>query len=345
MERCKEKTASQMEFQGRATMTYGHRNGSDRVPVIPTGTATAQGKEAPQGERLNRRAAEMHVGVLQWVVLLTACTALLIGCGTKTALSSGNVATASSASTSSGSPASTSATPNFSPAPGVYNSAQTITISAATAGATIYYTTDGSTPTTSSPKYTGPIVAGSSATIKAISSASGYANSVPATAAYIISVPGTTTTAATKTVTISDATTGATIYYTLDGSTPTTSSARYTGPITVDSTVTIKAIAIAKGYTPSAVGTVTVSDPSMQQAASPTISPGAGTYLRALMVTISDSTPGAVIYYTINGTVPTTSSARYASAIEVTSTTTIQAIAVAAGYANSPVASATFTMN
>ena len=326
-------------------MTYGHRNGSDRIPVIPTGTATAQGK-APQAEPLKRRAAETHVGVLQWAVLLTACIALLIGCGTKTTLSSGEVATSSSASTSSASPASTSATPNFSPAPGVYNSAQTITISAATPGATIYYTTDGSTPTTSSLKYTGPIVAGSTATIKAISSASGYANSVPATAAYIISAPGTiTTTTATKTVTISDATTGATIYYTLDGSTPTTSSTRYTGPITVDSTVTIKAIAIAKGHTPSAVGAVTVSDPSLQQAASPTISPAAGTYLRALMVTISDVTPGSVIYYTTNGTVPTTKSTQYTSAIDVTSTTTIQAIAVASGYANSPVASATFTMN
>ena len=327
-------------------MTYGHTNGSDRVPIIPTGTATAQGKEALQGEPLNRQAAETRVGVLERVVLLTACTAVLIGCGTHTASPSSELGTTSSASTSSGSPASTSATPSFSPAPGVYTSAQTITISAATAGATIYYTTDGSTPTTSSPKYTRPIVAASSATIKAISSASGYANSVPATAAYVISTPGSiTTTTATKTVTISDATNGATIYYTIDGTTPTTNSTRYTGPITVDSTVTVKAIAIAKGYAPSAVGAVTVSDPSMQQAAAPIISPAAGTYLRAQMVTISDSTPGAVIYYTSNGATPTTSSAQYTSAIPVTSTTTIQAIAVAAGYASSPVASATFTLN
>jgi hypothetical protein len=49
------------------------------------------------------------------------------------------------------------ATPAFSPAPGAYNSTQTVTISCATSGAAIYYTTDGSTPTAASTKYTAPI--------------------------------------------------------------------------------------------------------------------------------------------------------------------------------------------
>ena len=58
-------------------------------------------------------------------------------------------------------------------------------------------------------------------------------------------------------VTISDASPGVTIYYTTDGSAPTTSSPRYTGPILVLTTTTIKAIAVAPGWSPSAVGSAT----------------------------------------------------------------------------------------
>jgi len=58
-------------------------------------------------------------------------------------------------------------------------------------------------------------------------------------------------------VTINDTTTGATIYYTNDGTTPTTGSAVYNGPITVISTETINAIAAATGYSNSAVATAT----------------------------------------------------------------------------------------
>jgi hypothetical protein len=62
-------------------------------------------------------------------------------------------------------------------------------------------------------------------------------------------------------------------------------------------------------------------------------------------VTIADATKGAAIYYTTNGATPTTSSAKYPSAgIKVTTTETIKAIAAAAGYTNSAVASATYTL-
>src|SRR5262249_885832 len=59
------------------------------------------------------------------------------------------------------------AAPAFTPAPGTYASAQSISISA-TSGATIYYTLDGSSPTISSSVYTGPIPVTSATTITAI---------------------------------------------------------------------------------------------------------------------------------------------------------------------------------
>jgi arabinogalactan endo-1,4-beta-galactosidase len=82
-------------------------------------------------------------------------------------------------------------------------------------------------------------------------------------------------------------------------------------------------------------------------AAAPTFSPSSGTYTTAQTVTISDTTAGATIYYTTNGTTPTSASTVYSSSIAipaVPATETIQAIAVATGYTNSAVASAVYKM-
>ena len=78
------------------------------------------------------------------------------------------------------------ATPAFSPAGGTFTSAQTVSISDATAGATMYYTTNGSTPTTSSTPYTGPITVSATETLKAIAVASGDTNSGVASATFTI---------------------------------------------------------------------------------------------------------------------------------------------------------------
>ena len=77
----------------------------------------------------------------------------------------------------------------------------------------------------------------------------------------------------------------------------------------------------------------------------PTFSPAAGTYAEAQEVTISSATPGATIYYTLDGNDPTTSSDVYSSAIEIDETTTIKAIAVKDGMNDSDVAEATYTID
>ena len=159
-----------------------------------------------------------------------------------------------------------------------------------------------------------------------------------------ISPAGGTYTAA-QTVTLSDSTTGASIYYTLDGSTPTNTSTLYSKPFTVSATTTVNAIAAdPPSYLNSSVATATYTI-NLPAAATPTFSPIPATYTSAQSVTLSDSTTGAAIYYTTNGSAPTTSSTLYSAPIAVSATTTINAIAVASGYSNSAVATGTYTIN
>lgn len=86
-------------------------------------------------------------------------------------------------------PPPSAATPQFSVASGQYTSAQIVSLFDATPGATIYYTTDGSGPTTSSPQYTGPLSIASSTVIEAVAAAPGYSNSGLARASYSIVQP------------------------------------------------------------------------------------------------------------------------------------------------------------
>ena len=60
------------------------------------------------------------------------------------------------------------AVPTFSPAGGTYGSTQTIAIADSTPGAIVYYTTDGSTPTPSSPVYSAPLIVSTTTTLQAI---------------------------------------------------------------------------------------------------------------------------------------------------------------------------------
>ncbi len=173
---------------------------------------------------------------------------------------------------------------------------------------------------------------------------SGEAANSPVTAAAIpVFSLKAGTYGAPQTVSISDVTAGATIYYTTSGATPTTASAKYAAPIKVSESETLKAVAVADGFTESPVESAAyVIENSV---ATPTFSPVAGAYATAQEVSIIDSTKGATIYYTTDGSTPTTSSTKYSTPVKVTTTETLKAIAVASGYVNSAVTSATFTIH
>ncbi len=272
-----------------------------------------------------------------WMMTLAA----LAGCG-------GGSSSTSSSPTQAAAPA-------FSPAGGTYSTTQTVTLSDASAGATIYYTLDGSTPTVASIAYSAPLSVAKTTIINAVAGGSGFDLSPESTATYTINLasaatptfspaPGTYT--GTQSVTLTDATAGATLYYTLDGSTPTTASAVYAVPIAVSNpgATTISALAVAPGFNPSAVATG-VYTILLGQTAAPTFSVAAGTYTADQTVTLADATPGAVIYYTLDGSAPTTSSTVYSSVITVAKSETVNAIAVAPNYSASTVASAAYVLD
>jgi N-acetylneuraminic acid mutarotase len=157
------------------------------------------------------------------------------------------------------------AAPTFGVPAGTYTSKASVTLSDTAKGATIYYTTNGATPTTASSVYKSAIGVTKSETIKALAVAAGYLESEISSATYTILpsqaaepkfTPGEGTYTAHVPVTLSDGTPGAVIYYALHGAVPTsTSGTRYSSPISIDSTTTLKAIAIARGYSDSNVAT------------------------------------------------------------------------------------------
>ncbi len=119
------------------------------------------------------------------------------------------------------------------------------------------------------------------------------------------------------------------IYYTTNGSTPSASSTRYTSPIVISTNKTvIKAIAI-DGTEKSNIATGTYYTHEMPTVS---LSPAGGFVGQGGTVTINSNISGADIYYTTNGTKPTTSSTKYTSPVAITQNeTTLKAIAVYQG--------------
>ncbi|HWZ95558.1 MAG TPA: chitobiase/beta-hexosaminidase C-terminal domain-containing protein [Opitutaceae bacterium] len=257
----------------------------------------------------------------------------------------------------------TVAAPSFSPGAGTYSTAQTVSINDSTSGASIRYTTDGSTPSeTAGTLYTGSISISTTTTLKAMAFKNGMTDSTVTTGTYTITPPqvaaptfsppaGTFTSA--QTVTITSSTSGALIAYTTDGSTPTESGGTVThgtvlangGTVTISVTTTLNALAF-KGGTPDSTvttGSYTIGTP---QAAAPTFTPPTGTYTSPQTVTISTTTSGASIRYTTDGSTPSeTTGTLYSSPVNISVTTTLNAMAFKTGMTDSTVTTGIYTIS
>ena len=343
---------------GTVTNTNGTALGGHTLTFEPTGTTVTTDVSGNYTVSLPPGTYTVTVTDSTGAVIGTFTITVVTGGTTSVAVNTGSIIVTANGVTGQ---LDTVATPVFTPAAGTYNADQTITISTATSGAIIYYTLDSSTPTTSSTQYTAAISVagnGTTITIKAIAVKSGMNNSAESSGTWTINydtVATPTFSIATGTynsdqsVSISAMTSEATIYYTTDGSTPTTSSTQYMGAISVagnGTTITIKAIAVKSGMANSVEvsGTWTI---SYDTVAASTFSPVAGTYNTDQSVAITTTTSGATLYYTTDGSTPTTSSTQYTSAISVAgngTNTTIKAIAVKSGMANSVEVSGTWTI-
>lgn len=235
---------------------------------------------------------------------------------------------------------------------GTLQPGDTIELSTDTPEAQIYYTTNGSTPTSGDTLYTIPIVVGiqSDLTLKAIAIVDDGVNEFTSqvlTETYdILSEPVATPTSNwisyNDTVALSTYTPSSTIRYTLNGLTPNLTSTLYISPIPITQSLTLKAIAIMGGV-PS-----TVLTESYQVVATPTASPNTTNQIVETTVSLSTITSvGTVnIYYTTNGSTPTSSSTLYTTPIELNTigNITIKAIAIKDGLYSSNILTQNYTV-
>ncbi|MDA3926312.1 MAG: chitobiase/beta-hexosaminidase C-terminal domain-containing protein [Kiritimatiellae bacterium] len=241
------------------------------------------------------------------------------------------------------------ATPLFDPLDGtLFSDTQNVTLTCATLGSQIFYTLDGSDPTTNSVVYAAPITLSETTTVKARGFLTDAPDSEIAVATYIKSTatplfdpPSGTQFVDELQVAITSSVAGVSIRYTLDGSEPTTNSLLYTTPVTLTGNTTIHAMAF-DGETPAS--TISAATYALQPADAPTFDPGDGLLFDdTCSVVLSDTTVGAEIRYTLDGTDPTTNSTLYTAALTLSSPmTSVRARAFKSGMAPSDVTQAVY---
>lgn len=212
-----------------------------------------------------------------------------------------------------------------------------VTITAPKENSRIYYTIDGSEPTTASTLYEGTLTMKGSCTIKAMATYENFNNSSVAvfnyySSEYTCGLPSFSR-EGNKVSIASAPAEGTTIYYTTDGTTPTTASSVFAEPIEVEQNITIKALAVNDKLFASEVADYEV---NWFKVETPVIA------FDGIFATITCSTPNSRIYYTLDGSSPTAESLYYTDVITMTASCTVKAIAMRDNFNNSAVMSVSF---
>jgi hypothetical protein len=242
-------------------------------------------------------------------------------------------------------------TPTLTPGTGTYSLPQTVAATTATPGATLRYTTSGADPAATDPAVPagGLVAVDQSTVLKVRAFRTGLTPSPVAAAAFTLQVatptigPGGGTYASPQTVTITSASPGATLHYTLDGSDPTTASPVYTTPLPIASSTVLRVRGVRAGWVESAVANATYAF-NFGTLATPTATPPAGTYAATQTVSLA-ADPGAAIHYTLDGSDPTVASPVYAAPLTIAATSTVKAQAFQSGYTPSGILTALYLID
>lgn len=254
------------------------------------------------------------------------------------------------------------ATPTVTPGAGEVPAGSYVVLQTATPGALIRYTLDGSAPTEAAALYSLPLVVDARArlTLRARAYKDGWTTSGELSAVFtgaeeplvepplerlasplFTPSPGLFTQALG--VTIQSPSPTATVRYTTDGTLPTETSPAYNAPVALatDSVTPILARAFEDGFLPSEVsgGVFRVTG----QVATPAVTPNGGQFEGEALVVLLSDTPGATVRYTLDGSEPTESSARFDAPLTLREDTLLRARAYREGWIASEPIGARFT--
>ena len=237
----------------------------------------------------------------------------------------------------------------------IFTGAISVSLSCANKTAKVYYTLDGSDPTTNQTTncflYEGPFAISQRTQVKTLAYVAEYPYQVVYSNEYALGQTVVPSILADENVfnwsgnmiTLSCDTEGAEIRYTLDGSEPTESSRLYTGPFAIDDTTTVKAKAFKEDWFESETATATFTR-EWYTVDAPVIEPSGAEFENVSQtVSLSCATDGATMLYTTDGSDPKVTGREYTKPFTIYKTCTVRAIAVKHDWKDSAEATATFT--